>query len=194
MASIAAAIREVAMVPVYFTLPGNFWRLIPEWVKEPKFGNTPKSGRKFAKSSIRLFEGEMLSAAKIIPDLMGAGMHPSETFFLNRRDSGTRRVRITMRHEGDGEALTEEQLASLAPLWEENIWDGMSHRTSQTQFLPDHINVVFGNPFYAPRGGFDEVRCRDGVIRLDNIMSGEEQQAVARELGRELGQLSELLR
>lgn len=172
---VAADIRQVEEVYLYITLPRNFWHLIPEWVQKPDFPNKKIGQRKFADRSETLFERTYVSIAHVPSDLIAAGMIPTRAFFLSR-DTGTRRVRVTFAWKG--EALSDEQIASLRPLIYDNIYDVMSHRTSPTEHLPEHISIAAGIPDRAPGGGSYLVRVLDSEVTCRLAIDEAEEETV----------------
>ena len=167
-----AFVGEVEAVLVYLTVPGNLRHLIPEWVKEAEFPNTPKSARQMAPRSEELFQVAQARMDGVLGDLAGAGFLPAEVFYLYR-DGGARRVRITCKRFG--KPLTLDQVQSLIPLTTERIWDVMAHRTAATKNLPwEHISINAGRPDRAPEGGFEAVRIVEGRVSVVSLLDTDE--------------------
>jgi hypothetical protein len=167
-----AFVGEVEAALVYLTVPGNLKYLIPGWVKEADFSNTPKSERQMAPRSDKLFQVAQARMDGVLGDLAGAGFLPSEVFYLNR-DGGARRVRITCKRFGA--PLTLDQVQSLIPLTTERIWDVMAHRTAATRNIPwEHISINAGRPDHAPEGGFEAVRVVEGRVSVVSLLNTDE--------------------
>lgn len=167
-----AFVGEVEKVLVYFTVPGNQRKLVPDFIKKASFPNTPKNAREKAKRSDLLFRSEQIRMDYVLADLASASFFPSDVFYLDR-DGGARRVRITC--DRFGTPLPKEQIMALGQILVERIWDVESFRTSSTANLPwEHISIVAGRPDYAPEGGLEAVRVTDGDVCLRPTQAGED--------------------